>query len=135
MYQKLLEKTSEFHKKCTVPAGLSIKSNTSLSGQAARFQCVIKKRNQGEGQLFPLLQIAFALETKYGEILTVQFISKRYCRNRGIARPDQIIDMSGPVACPHIWMTPAVSQESVKVWTIIYVYYIFYKCCWSQDLD
>lgn len=52
-------------------------SNTSLSEEGVGSECVEKrKRNLGEGQLLPHPEISFALETKYCEILTSQFISK-----------------------------------------------------------
>lgn len=54
MYQNLWAKTFEFHKKSTpVPAGLLVKSNTSLSGQAVGSGRVEKgKGTKGRGSCF-----------------------------------------------------------------------------------
>lgn len=47
------EQKLEFPKKHTIPSGLSIKSDTSLSGEVAGFEHGKQKRNQGEGQPLP----------------------------------------------------------------------------------
>lgn len=90
-HQKLWAKTSEFHKKCTpVPAGLSAKSNTSLSGQAAGSERVEKGTGtKGRGGCFLRWRYLLPWRPNIVKFLPVSLYQKDSVVNRGIARSDQ----------------------------------------------